>query len=259
MFFNYERIDEGLREFRENKPFDHCVIDGFFSLEIAELLEKEFLGFENPKWFYYKNPIEDKKTLNDWNVFPKLTYQVFREMISEKFIKRISEKVGVTLFEDSGLHGGGWHIHGPGGNLNPHLDYSIHPKIGLQRKINIIVYLSSDLLDEHGGHFGLWGHDADNNCPNQLEKIVQPKFNRAVIFDTTQNSWHGISSPLIQPEGIYRKSIAVYYLTMPQINADKRERALFAARDEQKGDKKIEEIIKTRADSKNYLKAYRTK
>jgi len=32
-------------------------------------------------------------------------------------------------------------MHAAGGNLNPHLDYSIHPKMGLQRKLNVIIYL----------------------------------------------------------------------------------------------------------------------
>jgi hypothetical protein len=167
--------------------------------------------------------------------------------------------VGVPLYPDPGLHGGGWHIHGSGGNLNPHFDYSIHPKVGLQRKLNIIIYLSSDLQDSHGGYLGLWSHDLEANQPKELVKSIQPKFNRAVIFDTTQNSWHGLSKPLIQPNGIYRKSLAVYYLTDPPPNVDKRERALFAPRDEQKGNKYVEELIQRRADTLNFSSAYRPK
>ena len=30
------------------------------------------------------------------------------------------------------------------GKLNPHLDYFIHPKANLQRKYNLIVFLSKD-------------------------------------------------------------------------------------------------------------------
>jgi hypothetical protein len=87
---------------------------------------------------------------------------------------------------------------------------------------------------------------------------VQPIFNRAVLFDTTQNSWHGMSRPLTQPEGVYRKSLAVYYLTDPPTGADMRERALFAPRESQKGDEEISEIIRIRSDASNYSKAYRT-
>lgn len=258
MFYNLEKLKEGLKGFKNNEPFDHCVIDGFLKDDVAREVEAEFLRYEDPKWFYYKNAIEDKKALNDWNVFPALTYKLFRELVSEDFMSILSDTIGVPLYQDPGLHGGGWHMHGPGGNLNPHHDYSIHPKVGLQRKVNIIIYVSSDLEDSHGGHLGLWTHDSENNAPRKLVKEVQPKFNRAVIFDTTQNSWHGMSRPLIQPQGIYRKSLAIYYLTDPPADADMRERALFAAREEQKGDKSVEELIKTRADAKGFSSVYRT-
>lgn len=258
MYYNMPAIIKSLESFSENKPFNHCVVDDFFKYEVAKSLEQEFLSYEDAKWYCYKNAIENKKALNDWNLFPPLTYKVFRDLISQVFINTLSQAVGVPLYQDPGLHGGGWHIHGPGGNLNPHYDYSIHPKIGLQRKVNIIIYLSSELKEEHGGHLGLWAHDAVSNSPAQLVKSVQPKFNRAVIFDTTQNSWHGMCQPLVQPDGIYRKSLAVYYLTDPPHDADLRERALFAPREDQKGDKTIEELIRNRADSKKYSSFYRT-
>ena len=256
--FCKENFLTALKNFKGNKPFDHCVIDDFLLPEIAAKLEKEFLDYDDPKWFYYKNAIEDKKALNDWNAFPPLTYKVFRELISEDFIGTLSESLGVPLYQDPGLHGGGWHIHGTGGNLNPHLDYSVHPKVGLQRKVNIIIYLSSCLKDEHGGHLGLWSHDAAKDAPGDLIEVVRPRFNRAVIFDTTQNSWHGMCRPLTQPDGIYRKSFAVYYLTDPPADVDKRQRALFAARDDQKGDKSVEELIIKRADKHAFSSVYRT-
>jgi len=136
---------------------------------------------------------------------------------SPQMIKLLEKHVGVNLFPDMGLHGGGWHMHGSGGNLNPHFDYSIHPKCGLQRKLNIIIYLSRDLKPiKHKGHLGLWSHDHKINQPKDLIKEVEPIFNRAIIFDTTQNSWHGMSQKLQVPKGIYRKSLAVYYLTEPK-------------------------------------------
>lgn len=257
MLIDKDRLIKSFSHFKNNQPFDHCVVEDFFDAEVARSLEKEFLDYQNPSWFCYKNAIEDKKALNDWNLFPALTYKVFRELISPDFIKTISGEIGVPLYADPGLHGGGWHIHATGGNLNPHYDYSIHPKVGLQRKINIIIYLSADLREEYGGHLGFWSNNPTNSQPGDLIKVLQPKFNRAVIFDTTQNSWHGMCRPLVQPEGIYRKSIAVYYLTDPPLDVDMRERALFAPRDDQKDDQEIIKLIEDRADSKNFLKAYR--
>lgn len=254
---NIDALRVALESFHGATPFDHCVIDNFFNEDTANQLADEFLNYDSEKWFHYKNPIEDKKALNDWNSFPPLTYRVFNYLNSSDFVELLSQGIGVQLFADPGLHGGGWHIHGTGGNLNPHLDYSIHPKLNIQRRLNIIIYLSKELVPEiHGGHLGLWAHDVENGKPGRLIKEVAPIFNRAILFDTTQNSWHGMSRSLSQPIGIYRKSFAAYYLCRPADDVDQRGRALFAARPEQEGDERIQEIIKRRSNVNDSKSVY---
>ena len=54
-----------------------------------------------------------------------------------------------------------------GGNLNPHMDFSIHPKIKLERFLNIII-CESDIKEAHGEHLGLWEHDS-KNIPKALK------------------------------------------------------------------------------------------
>lgn len=39
-------------------------------------------------------------------------------------------------------------------------------------------------------------------------------FNRCVIFETNEISYHGHPKPLKTPEGINRKSLATYYYTL---------------------------------------------
>ena len=87
------------------------------------------------------------------------------------------------------------------------------------------------------------------NCstePLSLEKSIDCVYNRAVLFDTTQNSWHGLPTPLTCPKGKYRKSIAMYYLTDSDNSEEVRKRALFAPRKEQENDPKVLELIKER-------------
>lgn len=246
-----------MQGFKENFPFDHCVIDNFFNVDFAECLEKEFPDYHSNEWFHYDNPLEEKKALNDWNTFPYHTYQLFRYLVSPDFVTMLSDLVGTKLFADPGLHGGGWHIHCGGGNLNPHLDYSIHPKCSLQRKINIIIYLSREFQPEFGGELGLWEHDYERNLPGDLAKSIAPLFNRAVIFDTTQNSWHGMVSRITTQKEIYRKSLAIYYLTSPDDETDPRQKALYAPRAHQSSDAKVLELIRKRADSKSFSSVYK--
>ncbi len=181
-------------------PFPYIITDDFFPYETALQLESEFLPYHDPAWYCYNNAIEKKKTLNLWHRFPAATYRIMQELC-------LSTSHGAVA--DIGLHGAGWHIMEDGGNLNPHLDYQVHPKLGLLRKWNLIIYLSSDYKKKYGGELGFWR--GDEKAPTELAVTIEPKFNRAVLFDTTQNSWHGLVTPFTAPAGVYRKSLAVYY------------------------------------------------
>ena len=230
------------------KPFDYWVVDNFLPIETAKKLSEEFLDYNYPTWFCYNNPLENKKTCNDWYQFPPKTYEFFMHLSSAEFLGKIKSLTGIEkLYPDIGLHGAGWHIHGTGGKLNVHLDYSIHPKLNLQRKLNLILYLTEEWDTSWGGGLELWSHDSETKKPKEKIKIVDNVFNRAILFDTTQNSWHGFPEPITCPEGTYRKSIAFYYLTDPPEEVELRKRALYAPTKDQENNPEILELIKRRS------------
>jgi hypothetical protein len=228
-------------------PFYHEVIDNFLDLEQAIKISQEFPDYNSDCWFSYNNPLENKKSCNNWYVFGTETYKTLTYLNSPEFIKKLQEITGIErLYPDIGLHGGGLHIHGRDGKLNVHLDYSIHPKLKLQRKLNLIIYLAENWNNDWGGGLELWSHNEENNKPKRKEVTVDNIFNRAVLFDTTQNSWHGFPEPLSCPENAYRKSLAVYYLTDPPEGTDQRPRALYAPTKEQEKDLEVLELIQQR-------------
>ena len=111
-----------------NVPFDHYIVDNFLPDDIAKSISNDFLDYENQKWHFYNNQIENKKALQDWGKFSKETYKIFQYFCSPIFMEKIKSITGISdLYPDYGLHGGGWHMHGTGGNLNVHKDYSVHP------------------------------------------------------------------------------------------------------------------------------------
>ena len=230
-----------------NSPFDHWILNDFFSLDFATEISNSFCDYNDSSWWNYNSPLENKKTIQDWRKFSPIIYRTFQHLCSPDFIGYLKEITGIRdLYPDYGLHGGGWHMHGTGGNLNVHKDYSVHPKLGLRRKLNLIVYLSEDWNPEWGGAIEFWSHNEQNNRPLALEKSIDCMYNRAVLFDTTQNSWHGLPTPLTCPKGKYRKSIAMYYLTDADGDEEVRQRALFAPRKEQENDPNVLELIKER-------------
>jgi hypothetical protein len=247
------------KEFLSNKPFNHIVIDDFFLPEVAEQLVKEFPAYDSAVWnAHYNNPIENKKACNHWDKFPKTTYQVFHYLCGFDFENTVADITGsMDAQADIGLHGGGWHAHAKSGKLNIHLDYSIHPKLQLERHYNLIVYITPNWNPEWGGGLELWSHDADTGRARECVHTVENKFNRAVLFDTTQNSWHGLPADLTCPEGIARQSMAVYYVTEPQAQADTRSRALFVPHGEQANDPDILELIKLRSSEATAEKVYK--
>lgn len=235
------------QEFASSEPFPHCIIDSFFTENLAIDLARQFPDFESDIWHEYCNEIEVKKACNNWNLFPKETYQTLNYLLSTEFLELLGEIVGIKkLLPDPGLNGGGWHIHKTGGKLNQHLDYSIHPKLGKQRILNLIVYLNPDWEEGWGGEFGLWCPGCDPKRPGSLFKKVTPIFNRGVIFETT-GSWHGLATPVAAPEGQCRKSLAVYYLIEPLKDASNRGKAQFAPTKEQESDAKVLDLIEKRA------------
>ena len=110
------------------------------------------------------------------------------------------------LEPDPTLYGGGLHQTEPGGFLGIHVDNETHPKTGFARRLNLILYCTDGWRKEWGGELEFW-----DRTRSRAVVCIPPLFNRAVLFETGNRSYHGHTMPLAYPEGIFRKSIAAYY------------------------------------------------
>lgn len=131
------------------------------------------------------------------------------------------ETTGIKgLTSDPYFSEGGFHRIASGGFLNIHADFSHSDKLNLERRLNILFYLNDNWEDSYQGDLGLYD--------KKLNKIVsiKPYANRLVIFSTSDSSFHGHPEPLLCPDDIYRKSIALYYYTAPT-GSRKKSRILF--------------------------------
>ena len=258
--FNIQKLK---KKYKNAEPFDHVILDNFWNKKTLNFLEKEIKNFNKDKKIgvtVYDNEIEKKITCNDYDKFPSNVYQAFTFLNSLTFLNFVKKITGIkNLIVDIGLHGGGIHIHPNRGKLNIHKDYSIHPKLKKERRLNLIVYMTKNWKESWGGDLELWSHNKFQNKPLKLIKKIKNKFNRAILFDTSQNSWHGLPTPVRLPKGVKRQSMAVYYLSEPRNKADDRQRALFAPTKKQEKNKNILDLITKRSNLKSSTKVYRTK
>ena len=150
-----------------------------------------------------------KRTTRSELEIPPFARALIHSLNSGPFIDFLEEVTEIRgLVPDPHLWGGGFHALPRGGKLGIHTDFNFHKKLGLDRRINVLVYLNRNWTEAYGGHFEAW-------CPNgnKAEARYLPIFNRVVIFGTTDFTFHGNPDPVACPEGMSRKSIAMYYYT----------------------------------------------
>ena len=204
------QLDTLKEKFLSADPFPHIVLENFLSPEAAERCRQDFPTLYSEAWINYTHVNQKKYGKSDRKTFPKFVGKTIDEFNSPSFVKFLSELTGIDdLIADEGLMGGGLHQSGRGGYLNVHADFTGHQHHPTwRRRINLLVYLNPDWNNEYGGHLELW----DIEMKAWVQKIT-PVFNRAVIFRTDSNSFHGHPEPMTCPEDVSRKSLALYYYT----------------------------------------------
>lgn len=72
--------------------------------------------------------------------------------------------------------------------INPHLDNSHDVRSKrYYRTVNLLYYVSPNWKPENGGNYELWDESIQNNI------LVPVLFNRLVVMETNQTSWHAVS------------------------------------------------------------------
>ena len=239
-------VDTLREEFLSGKPFENVVIDNFLEESYAEKLYELFPNNNYDNWYKYENPIEVKYAFDNIEQLPEELKNYFYYLSSESIKKKISEITNIhDLDYDEYLHGAGLHSHPRYGRLNIHLDYEKHPYSGKERRINIIYFLTKDWNPSWNGANELWGNCKIENCI----KKTQVKFNRAILFKTNDDSWHGLPEKILCQENVFRKSLAYYYvspLNTQKKEEDYRKKAKFVKRPEEPFNKNMEELYEIR-------------
>jgi hypothetical protein len=202
-----EFITDLHRRFANAKPFRYVVIDNFLDPATARCLSENFPSLEEMKVSY--NGINEKKAehssfANLASCFEETRHKLFENDFVRR-IESISGLEGLSVLDDR--YGYGLHQGGNGSFLDIHIDYNIHPLKKKHRRLNMILFLSKQWEEKWGGHMQFWNADV-----TQCMQAIKPEFNRCVIFECNNISYHGYET-IICPEEVTRKSFYLYFFT----------------------------------------------
>jgi hypothetical protein len=206
-------LDHLHETYRAAAPYPHIVLDNFLEPGVTESAIKEFPPLDPEQWTNYLHTNERKFSNTEPDTWGPTLREILETLNSPRFVEFVSKLIGVDdLIADPSLEGGGLHQSTAGGFLNVHADFTVHPhNRKWQRRANILLYLNDDWKPEYGGDLELWSADM-KRC---VEK-VSPVANRVLIFTTDVTSFHGHPEPMRCPEGISRRSLALYYFSVEQ-------------------------------------------
>lgn len=197
-------IFEGIttEQYQNASPFPHAVIDEVFNPAALDMLLATWPDPDDSRWKRYEARHESgKREGSDDRMWPGMARKAI-QYIQHVLRAPLEELTGEPqLIADT--WGGGLHDIEPGGYLDLHVDFDVHPSSSRLRRLNVLLFLNRDYSSEQMGHLQLAG-DA-----NQRNVRIEPRFNRMVIFTVGNGHWHGHPTPWCGTT--HRRSLAVYF------------------------------------------------
>ena len=235
--FDYARLmafaEQNAARYAAADPFPHIVIDGFIPEALVRHVAARFPDLrERPGQEAVSATMDDgrpaqarKRWISRESAVDLAIRCLYWELNSGSFLGFLERLSGIpALLPDPYLQGGGLHETHRGGFLRVHADFNRHREMRLDRRLNLLVYMNPDWQPEWGGELELWDRDM-SRCAQR----VQPVGGRCVIFSTSETSFHGHPHPLACPEGVSRRSLAMYYYTHDAVAPASRHDTLWQA------------------------------
>lgn len=198
---------EGQRQrYLSSTPFPHLIVDNLFPTALLQDVLQDVKSLDHP---IARNAYGSAKEFAtpDPQAMGPTARRFLLDLCSARFCLFLEALTGIEgVIPDPHFEGGGVREIARDGFLRMHTGSSWNQKLRLDRRLSMLIYLNPDWDDRWGGHLELW----DSEMKNQFIK-VPPVFNKTVIFSTTDHSFYGFPNPLICPEDIRRRSLALSY------------------------------------------------
>jgi hypothetical protein len=197
-------------EYAAAEPFPHIVLDGALDEAVFAAAVAEFPVLETDGWTGYLHVNEAKFGNTKPETWGCTLQRVAKALTAPPFVSFLEQLTGIDgLLPDRTMDGGGLHQTLAGGHLNVHTDFTAHHTVpGWRRRVNVLLYLNPEWDPAWGGDLELWSADM-----SEAVTTVAPVGNRLLVFTTDETSLHGHPEPLRCPDGMARRSLALYYFT----------------------------------------------
>ena len=198
-------------------PIRHCVIDGLLPDDTARVLFDHFPDVSDMRLrdtFRERKYVSAQMDRHDPNL--QAAIFAFHEPAVVDAVRRITGKA--DLEPDPELYAGGLSRMQAGHFLNPHLDNSHDGERRRWRNLNLLFYVSPDAApgkEMYGGELELWPQGPSGGTA----VTIPARFNRLVIMETHQRSWHSVR-PLSSGPGVARCCVSNYYFAPTPMRDD---------------------------------------
>lgn len=210
----FDRARELASQFAHAQPFRHVEIDSFLEPVDCQRILDAFPKFSERHAMNEMGIIGNKAVRTDVGNLDAVFSQLDATVRSREFLDLVSTITGIPdLLYDPDYVGGGTHENRHGQALSPHVDFNILPGRRWHRRLNLIIYLNPKWEAAWGGCIELY-RDPWEQGETETRRFL-PLFNKCVIFETNEQSWHGFETIQL-PEtrhDLTRKSFAIYLYT----------------------------------------------
>src|SRR5262245_40705490 len=137
-----DEIERLATDFVTARPFPHVVIADAIRVAPEDVLPS-FPDLESPLWRRLDEAYQPgKMILSRFENIPDAWASLLRELMEPAALRVLERISGIgSLIPDPYLDGAGLHCSPTGGMMAPHTDTHINQRLGIYRRLNLLVYL----------------------------------------------------------------------------------------------------------------------
>lgn len=201
------RVDELRGRYAAARPWPHLVLHDLFPPDLLREAKRECLGVSGERMFRST----DWRHVKEESPAPAgpATETVLRALERDDVVAFLSALTGIPdLVADPTRLAAGVHRTPPGGFTLVHRDFRRHAHTRLHHRVNVLLYLNEGWREEFGGHLELWPGDMAGPPAR-----IAPQANTLVVWETHDQTPHGLPEPVACPPDDARVALASYYYT----------------------------------------------